>query len=88
MPVATALAQLTSSKEFERLDRLAKRPNLFQALGRTLTETWHSAFLGWLLDPQGSHGLSSFPLVQLLTVAAARRQTGTSAEPTDADPPS
>ncbi len=36
--------------------------SLFRAVGRTFTETWHSAFLGWLLNPKSSHKLGSFPL--------------------------
>jgi hypothetical protein len=68
------LAGLVASEEFQKLARLAERPNLFRAVGRTGTETWHSAFLGWLLDPTGSHGLRDFPLVQFLTTAATLRQ--------------
>jgi hypothetical protein len=37
-------------------------PSIFKAVGRTFTETWHSALLGWLLDPQGRHALRDFPL--------------------------
>lgn len=41
-------------------------PSIFNSVGRTYTETWHSALLGWLLDPNGSHGLGIFPLTRLL----------------------
>ena len=49
--------------EFE-MEREA--PSVFNAVGRTHTETWHSALLGWLFDPKGSHSLGVFPLVRLL----------------------
>ncbi len=35
-------------------------------LGQTFKERWHSAFLAWLLDPSGTHGLDVFPLLRLL----------------------
>ncbi|HEU0143539.1 MAG TPA: PD-(D/E)XK nuclease family protein [Nitrososphaera sp.] len=41
-------------------------PSIFNAVGRTHTETWHSALLGWLFDPTGSHQLGSFPLTRLI----------------------
>ena len=41
-------------------------PTIFNAVGRTHTETWHSALLGWLFDPQSSHGLGTYPLSRLL----------------------
>src|SRR6059058_3853009 len=47
-------------------------PSIFNAVGRTHTETWHSALLGWLLDPQGSHGLGAFPLTRLLLLLKLR----------------
>ncbi len=47
-------------------------PSIFNSVGRTHTETWHSALLGWLLDPQGSLGLGVFPLSRLLLFLASR----------------
>jgi hypothetical protein len=41
-------------------------PTIFNAVGRTYTETWHSALLGWLFDPKSSHGLGLYPLNRLL----------------------
>lgn len=41
-------------------------PSIFNAVGRTHTETWHSALIGWLLDPYSSHKLNNFPLKRLL----------------------
>lgn len=65
-PLGSGLSRLVHDPDFVTwLDR-AERPNLFRIVGRTYTETWHSAFLGWLLDPAGSHGLGAFPLRRLL----------------------
>ena len=60
------LLQLTADEKFVRIESLATRPNLFRIVGRTYTETWHSMFLGWLLDPNGSHRLKDFSLKRLL----------------------
>jgi len=64
------MAALVSDVRFQRFSELQSQPNLFRAVGRTYTETWHSAFLGWLLDPAGSHGLGTFPLKRFLAAAA------------------
>ena len=68
--VELALARLIADEDFVALDALYSRPNLFRAVGQTFTETWHSAFLGWLLDPRGSHGLDGFPLQRFLVTVA------------------
>lgn len=49
------MLDLVADDRFERIEALATRPNLFRIVGRTFTETWHSMFLGWLMDPKGSH---------------------------------
>lgn len=65
-PLPISMARLIADPRFQRFWNIQNVPNFFQAVGRTFTETWHSRFLGWLLDPQGSHGLSGFPLKQFL----------------------
>lgn len=60
------LLNLVSDEQFIETEAIARQPNLFKIVGRTHTETWHSMFLGWLLDPNGSHGLGDFPLKRLL----------------------
>lgn len=60
------LLRLISDERFVEFESFTERPNLFRIVGRTHTETWHSMFLGWLLDPQGSHGLGDFALRRLL----------------------
>jgi hypothetical protein len=56
-------------QDYEDL-RARPKPNLFHILGQTFKERWHSAFLGWLLDPEGSHGLRGFPLQCFLEAVA------------------
>jgi hypothetical protein len=64
------LAKLASDATFQRFSTLQGQPNIFRAIGRTHTETWHSAFLAWLLDPEGSHQLQTFPLKRFLATVA------------------
>lgn len=63
---AQQLLALISDERFVEFESFTEKPNLFRIVGRTHTETWHSMFLGWLLDPQGSHGLGDFALRRLL----------------------
>lgn len=60
------MLSLVSDGNFQKLKGLSEVPNFFRIVGRTHTETWHSMFLGWLLDPKGSHGLGDFPLKRFL----------------------
>lgn len=68
--ISQKLLYLVSDLNFARIDSLAKRPNLFDIVGRTFTETWHSMFLGWLLDPKGSHKLHDYPLKRFLVAVS------------------
>lgn len=68
--IARALSRLVTDGAFQRFAVMQAQPNLLRAVGRTHTETWHSAFLGWLLDPLGSHGLGSFPLQRFWSTVA------------------
>ncbi len=68
--LVTDLANLVADADFQKLGSLQNQPNLFRAVGRTFTETWHSAFLAWLLNPAASHALGSFPLQRFLTSTA------------------
>ncbi|MDP2793199.1 MAG: PD-(D/E)XK nuclease family protein [Sulfurisoma sp.] len=60
------LLQLIAETDFVRLEHLFDEPNIFKIVGRTHYERWHSCFWGWLLDPNGSHLLSSYPLSRLV----------------------
>jgi len=52
------LSNLIKDPDLERLDIEMNAPNFFQILKVERREIRHSNFLAWLLDPNGSHGLS------------------------------
>ncbi|MBV9852722.1 MAG: PD-(D/E)XK nuclease family protein, partial [Armatimonadetes bacterium] len=52
-------------------------PSVFRAVGRTHTETWHSALLGWLLNPGSSHDLGLFPLQRFILLIKNQNQAAT-----------
>ncbi len=74
-----ALAALAQDPDLSAVAAIALRPNMFKILGRTHTETWHSMFLAWLLNPAGSHGLGLVPLSRFCLLAAK------AASPSDAE---
>lgn len=60
------LLQLISEPGFVRLEHILGEPNIFQIVGRSHFERWHSCFWGWLLDPNGSHLTFTYPLSRLM----------------------
>lgn len=64
---------VVSNTELGELEALANRFNIFEALGVVRTERRHSCFLGFLLDPTGSHGLGD-RLLKLLLQNALQSQ--------------
>jgi len=60
------LVNLISEPDFVRFENILKEPNIFKIVGRTHYERWHSCFLGWLLDSNGTHLLSHRTLVRFL----------------------
>ena len=66
-----ALQALILDPDLERLEDLLAEFNLFDVLGIARRELQHSAFLAWLLDPRGSHGLRDYFLRHFLSQAAA-----------------
>lgn len=74
------LLRLVADSRFAAIESMASRPNLFKIVGRTFTETWHSMFLGWLLDPNGSHNLGDFSLKRLLVALANPNLQGNTSE--------
>ncbi len=58
-----------ANRDLETLEALAKRFNIFEALGVVRAERTHSRFLGFLLNPRESHGLGSRFLKQFLQTA-------------------
>lgn len=62
----TKLLGLISEPNFVKFVNIFTEPNIFKIVGRTHYERWHSAFLGWLLDANGSHLLSDYVLTRFL----------------------
>ncbi len=60
------LLGLISDSHFIKFLNIFSEPNIFKIVGRTHYERWHSAFLGWLLDTNGSHLLSDYVLTRFL----------------------
>ena len=53
------LEAFVAGEEFRRLRETLTRFNLFDAIGATHKELWHSDFLAFLLDPGQNHGLGA-----------------------------
>lgn len=70
------LLQLISEPGFVRLEHVLREPNIFQIVGRTHYERWHSCFWGWLFDPDGSHLTFSYPLFRLMLLLQERQNHG------------
>ena len=60
------LLSLISEPEFIKFENILSEPNFFRIVGRSHYERWHSSFLGWLLDANGSHLLSDYVLRRFL----------------------
>jgi hypothetical protein len=60
------LLGLISEPEFIKFENILSEPNFFKIVGRTYYERWHSCFLGWLLDSNGSHLLFDYTLRRFL----------------------
>lgn len=58
-----------SNRELTELEILATRFNIFEALGVVRDERKHSSFLGFLLNPRGTHKLRDRFLKRVLQVA-------------------
>ena len=67
-----ALQQLVLDDDLERLEDLIAEFNIFDVLKIEQRELQHSAFLAWLLDPNGSHSLQDYFLRRFLSAAAAK----------------
>lgn len=85
-PLHQLVAELISDPDFLQLQRLEEQPNIFAAVGQTFTERWHSGFLGWLLNPSGSHGLGDFPLLQFLVALVGGAQPPSASQTTICSP--
>lgn len=60
------LLGLISEPNFLKYINIFSEPNIFKIVGRTHYERWHSAFIGWLLDANGTHLLGDYTLTRFL----------------------
>lgn len=60
------LLNLLSEPQFMRFENILREPNFFKIVGRSHFERWHSAFFGWLLDPNGSHLTRDFAIKKFM----------------------
>jgi hypothetical protein len=67
------LVNLISEPDFIQFENILGEPNIFKIVGRTHYERWHSCFLGWLIDPNGSHLLSNYSLIRFLLLLLDER---------------
>jgi len=73
--LARRLLALEGDPAFQGLQAGQERTNLFQIVGTTERERWHSAFWAWVLDPDGSHRLGDFGIKRLLVRCATEDGT-------------
>ena len=57
---------LVDNPELEQLEDMLQEFNVFEVLGIEKQEVRHSAFLAWLLDSNGTHGLGDYFLRRFL----------------------
>ena len=63
---------LIGDERFLKLEYLHNKNNIFKILGQTHTEHWHSSFFKWLLDPNSTLGLGSFPLERFIFMCLSK----------------
>lgn len=68
-PVKELQNLIIDNPELEQLESLLAQFNIFEVLGAVHVELRHSAFLAYLLDPLGSHGLGPLFARRLLQAA-------------------
>jgi hypothetical protein len=76
---------VVANRDLAKLEALAKRFPIFEALGAVRAERKHSNFLGFLLDPKGSHGLGDRFLKRFLQAALEIRPSVAPLAPIDID---
>lgn len=79
------LEQLVLDPEFRSLESATSGFNIFEAFGAVRREIRHSDFLGFLLDPNEAHGLSSDFLRAFLIDATTLNKTISPLSPLDID---
>jgi len=72
LDIMKRMSNLIKDPDLERLDIEMNTPNFFQILKVERREIRHSNFLAWLLDPNGSHGLSELFTKKKLLILSSR----------------
>lgn len=65
-PTEADILKLLRDDKFEKIQHEMSKPNIFSILKIDRMEIRHSNFLGWMLNPNGNHGLRDFMLKPLL----------------------
>ena len=65
------ILNLYKSSAYQKLSAYYGRSTVFNVLNIERSENRHSAFLGWLLNPESSHGLNDSPMKKFLALVAA-----------------
>lgn len=68
------IEQLITDEIFLKLQSAQNKKNIFDIVGQTHTEHWHSAFICWLLSPDADHNLETFALNRLLALYAKKAE--------------
>lgn len=61
-----------NSEEYQKLNEYYNRSTIFDALGIQRSETRHSKFLQWLLNPESNHQLSDVPLRKFMRLLSTK----------------
>ncbi len=86
MDAQSALEQfIVDNRKLEQLEDLLVDFNIFEVLGIEKSETRHSLFLAWLLDPSGNHGLGDYFLRRFLLLVTSYARSHEMAEITAFD---
>lgn len=68
------IMRLINDPLFAEFEELQNEYSFFNIVGRTYTETWHSALLGWLLNPSSNHNLDDYALRRFVMLMVEKEQ--------------
>jgi len=66
--IQNQINKLLSDTNFKNLEVEKTSFNIFETLGVSHIELWHSGFIKWVLDPKSNLGLSDWPLKRFLSL--------------------
>lgn len=66
--IQNQINKLLSDATFKNLEVEQTSFNIFETLGVSHIELWHSGFIKWVLDPKSNLGLSDWPLKRFLSL--------------------